>query len=248
MSPGKDGDDVNIPLPGLGPPSSDPPREPAPPPSSTAGTGVRVPIPTRSTSGADLPRAERTTPGFRSSLFTALTGRPTADGGGRDVNSQLITAFGASPRDPSRADTAAAAKSLGVSQRSVQRWIAGQGISAKHRGTVARRARQAMTTKRGRARVLAQTAGAGRPPGRKGQGLFVGGVQGVTSSVIDNYRDRETGVVLSDADLEDMRQTWVEHGDEGAAAWLHQHWDSHYVGGWHFTEIDDIHWGDTRNY
>lgn len=38
-------------------------------------------------------------------------------------------------------------------------------MSARHRGTIARRARQAMTTKRGRARVLAQTSGAGRPPG-----------------------------------------------------------------------------------
>lgn len=207
-----------------------------------------MPLPTRSSSGAELPRAEQRTPAFGVSVFTALTGRPTAEGGGRDVRSQLITAFGASPRDPSRPDTAAAAKALGVSQRSVQRWVAGQGISARHQSTVARRARQAMTTKRGRARVLAQTSGAGRPPGRKGQGLFVGGVQGVRSSIMDNYRDRETGVVLSESDLEDLRQTWAEHGDAGASAWLHQHWDSHYVGGWHFSEIDDVHWGDTRNY
>lgn len=238
-----DGDDVNIPLPGLGDPRRAEPASPAQP-----RTGGRVPVPTHGSSGAPLPRAEQTTPGFRTSLFTALTGRPATDPGQGDVRSQLITAFGASRRDPTRPDTAAAAKALGVSQRSVQRWVSGHGISPTHRRNVTRRARQAMTTKRGRARVLAQTAGAGRPPGRKGQGLFVGGVQGVRSSVEDNYRDRETGVVLSEADLEDLRQTWAEHGDEGAAAWLHQHWDSHYVGGWHFSEIDDVRWGDTRNY
>lgn len=244
MSPSKDGDDVNIPLPGFETGQQQPEPEPDPAPRA----GARVPVPTRGSSGAPLPRAEQTTPAFRTSLFTALTGRPASDPGQGDVRSQLITAFGASPRDPSRPDTAAAAKALGVSQRSVQRWVAGQGISPAHRSNVARRARQAMTTKRGRARVLAQTAGAGRPPGRKGQGLFVGGVQGVTSSIADNYRDRETGVVLSEADLEDLRQTWAEHGEEGAAAWLHQHWDSHYVGGWHFNQIDNVHWGDTRNY
>lgn len=248
----------DIPLPGLELPGPGQTSTPSPaqdghsrPRPGRARTRTRASapapqVPTHSASGALLPTVESTTPQFGRTMFSALTGRPAA-GRGDSIRAQLITAFGASRRDPDRPDTAAAAKALGVSQRSVQRWVAGQGISPQHTRAVSTRARQAMSTKRGRARAIA-AGGSGRPPGRSGQGLIIGGVQGVKSSIADNYRDRETAVRLSDEDLAGLQAAWVEHGDTGAAAWMHQHWDSHYVSGWHFSEIDDVRWGDTRNY
>lgn len=233
---GDGGDGIDIPLPGLGSPTDDTPAS-----SRPRGPG----IPSTGRSGAPLPEASTVDPRFSEKLFQTFTGRTGATRG--DVRGQLITAFGASPRDPNRPDTAEAARRLGVSQRSVQRWLKGGGVRPQTQAALTRRARQAMTTKRGRARALAQSTFT-RPPGRRGQGLIIGGWQGVVSSVDDNYRDRDTGVQLSTQDLEALQDTWVEHGQDGAIAWLHQHWDSHYTDGWHFRDIDDIGWGPTQNY
>lgn len=229
---------VNIPLPGM----PDPPQTGQP--SSTPKAGA--------SSDDGRPRAETLTQDFRESLFGALTGRQVRGAGSGDLRSQLIAAFGSSSRDPSRPDTAAAAKGLKVSQRSVQRWLkTNGGLSKQHDQALKRRARQAMTTKRGRERALAaaQRSGAGmRPTGRAGRGLRVGGVQGVTSDLEGDYRDRDTAVVVTDEDLTGLQSAWTEGGDVGAAAWLHNHWDTHYVGGWHFKSIDDVSWSDTKNY
>lgn len=237
---------VNIPLPGMPEPPAARPAEPRQP------RAERLQAPTRSTGGDLLPKAEATSQEFRESLFGVLTGRKIKGSGRGDVRAQLIAAFGASARDSSRPNTAAAAKGLGVSQRSVQRWLkTGGGLSPSHNKKLQRRARQAMTTKRGRQQALAATQRAGvkpRPPGMGGRGLKVGGMQGVTSSLEGDYRDRDTAVIIKDEELQELRGVWAEGGDTAAAAWLHQHWDEHYVGKWHFKSIDSIEWTDTKNY
>lgn len=255
MSPGKsrgpggggNGGGFDIPLPGMPGDDDEPDDQDRQPPAGGAE------LPTAGKAGQDLPQMEQRTPAFREAVYQFVTGRQGAAGAAEgDVRAQLIAAYGTSPRDPSRPDTAAAAKSLGVSQRSVQRWVKrGGGLSTQHRSTLDRRARQAMTTKRGRARALAaaQRTGSNKPPpGSKGRGISVGGVQGVVSSISDNYRDRDAAVQVTSEDLEQLQQFWVEHGDAGAAAWLHQHYDAHYTQGWHFQDIDDIGWSDSRNY
>lgn len=244
MSPtgGDDGQFPNIPLPGLGTPGE--PERPRP----SGGPTPRVALPTQSTSGAELPtmlEAERTSAAWRETAFTFVTGRAGGSYEG-DSRAQLIAAFGASDRDPTRPDVKAAAKALKVSTRSVQRWIAGGGVSAQHAKTLRTKARQAMTTKRGRERAI-RAIGALQPPKGK-NAIKIGGYQGVTTGEAGNYRPRETKVQVSAFDLEQLQQLWVDHGEAGAEAWLHAHYDQHYQSGWHFQSISDITWDSSTNY
>jgi len=190
-----------------------------------------------------------TSSSFQEATFGFLTGRTATGVLDGDRNAQLVVAYGASRRDPTRVDVAAAAKGLGVTRRSVQRWLAGGGISPAHAAKLQKTARQAMTTKRGRQRVMRATRAskaAQRPPGKTG--LRIGGVQGVLSGTTDAHRDRVTNVSFTDNDLEAMQDLWVEHGTAGAAAFLHQQMDQHYCEGWQFLSVDDLDWGDSTNY
>lgn len=200
--------------------------------------------------GAPLPQiTEPVSPQLREQMFSFLTGRNGVGAASGDLDAQLISAFGASRRDTSRPDTAAAAKKLGVSQRSVQRWLAGGGVRGDHREKIQRTARQAMTTKRGRARALrdsAKAGGAKRPRGRTG--IKLGGRQGVTSDLEVNYRARECTVGITDADVEAMQNIWVNHGEQGAAAFLQSHYDEHYAAGWHIQEVESLEWGNSTIY
>ena len=63
-----------------------------------------------------------------------------------------------------------------------------------------------------------------------------------------NYRARTTQVQVTAEDMDLMRQLWVEHGDNGMEAFLHQHFDQHYQAGWHFRSIEEIGWGSSTNY
>ena len=246
MSPngtGGPGGFENVPLPGM-PPTPQPgagARQPA------AGGGVG--LPDTGSSGAQLPHldeGERGSTELRERMFAFVTGRQASGALEGDRRAQLIAAFGASARDPARPDVAAAAKGLKVSPRSVQRWVAGGGMSPRHAATLRTRARQAMTTKRGRA-AAARAAGPPRPPpGRNA--IQVGGVQGVISGETGNYRARTTQVQITAEDMDLMRQLWVEHGDNGMEAFLHQHFDQHYQAGWHFRSIEEISWGSSTNY
>src|SRR5664279_1619399 len=88
---------------------------------------------------------------LRSLLFASLTGRE-GDVSGQptgDVPAMLTAAYGPGPRGG--VHTRAAAADLGVSQRTVQRWVAGEGHqrnrpAPEHLRTLARKARQAATT------------------------------------------------------------------------------------------------------
>ncbi|MDN5779667.1 MAG: hypothetical protein L0H96_22515 [Humibacillus sp.] len=227
-------------------------RPSAPPsrPASSAARESRPELPTYGASGSELPTLESSTAhtsSTRETLFGFMTGRQAGGAlGDGDRSAQLIAAYGASRRDPDRPDTAAAAKGLGVSTRSVQRWLKGGGISAGHADKLRTVSRQAMTTKRGRERA-ARLAGAPKlPPGRNA--VTVTGEQGVISGDTGNYRTRDSTVQFTNADLQTMQQLWVEHGEDGAAAFLHQHFGQHYVEGWHFRSIDEISWGESSMY
>ena len=236
-----DGQFPNIPLPGLGIPTE--PERPTP----TSGP-VRATLPTESTSGAGLPSmldAERSSSAWKSTAFSFVTGRAGGAFDG-DSRAQLIAAFGASERDPARPDVKAAAKALKVSPRSVQRWIAGGGISPRHAKTLRTKARQAMTTRRGRERAVRSMGALQAPRGKNA--IRIGGIQGVTTGDTGNYRPRETKVQVSAFDLERLQQLWVDHGEAGAEAWLHAHFDQHYQSGWHFQSISDITWDTSTNY
>lgn len=218
---------VDVPLPGM------------------PGERDRPAPPQHTISGADLPHLLPEAQGsdWRERAFTFITGRDGRGAADGDRAAQMIAAFGPSQRDPARPDVRAAAANLGVSPRSVQRWLAGGGMRPQHAQDLQRKARQAMTTKRGRART-AKAAGMSTPPPGK-NAIRVAGVQGVKSGRDGNYRVRETAVQLDAADLERLHELWVEHGEAGVEAFFHSHWDAHYVAGWHFRSIDDITWDNS---
>ncbi|TFF04352.1 hypothetical protein [Cellulosimicrobium funkei] len=183
----------------------------------------------------------------RGRLFQALTGRRGADvsGAGSNMRGMLLAAFGASRRDPSKPDTAAAAKGLGVSQRTVQRWLAPS--TRQHQrpkpATVQKlttKARQAATTKTGRARALAQVAAARGLP----SGGFRVGVTGYQGLELDPSYARVRHVPF-DLDSPELTQgflnAYVQGGEKGAMGWLTKNVDEIYgVDRWEFGRIDSI--------
>ena len=194
---------------------------------------------------AGLPKSTQT----RGSIFAGLTGRRGGDvsgGGEGSVRDQLLAAYGPGRR-AGTVNTAAAAKDLGVTQRTVQRWITGAGerIRAPRAGTAKKlqtRSRQAATTKRGRAKAIAGRRG--DKYSRYGGLLKVRGDQGTRGNTGYYFRFRTTAVELSPEEVEELRTAWVDGGDQGAAGWLQAAWGDKYVDDWNFGSIETLGFAD----
>lgn len=176
----------------------------------------------------------------RNAFFRALTGQGGADVQGGSLKGMLLAAFGGSKKDRDRPDTAAAAKGLGVSQRTVQRWLAGEGHQRQlPRPTTMKklttRARQAASTRAGRARALAD---ARHQLTRRGFQIRISGVQGPQPGP-DYMRPRTTGMNLDDPQLAaGFLDAWERGGDAGAQRYLID--QQVYYDTWAFESIDDI--------
>ena len=85
---------------------------------------------------------------LRGKLFTALTGRDADVSGqaGGDLRGMLMAVGGASRRTKSGIDLTKAAKSLGVSRRTVERWVKTEQTSAGQRPSIACGAMRANST------------------------------------------------------------------------------------------------------
>lgn len=179
-----------------------------------------------------------------SQIFQALSGRHPATGDPDPergaLTSSLIAAYGTSKRDPSRPNVKAAAKGLGVSERTVQRWITTKGTQ-QYRPRIATltklktKARQAETTKRGRARAIKQMRAA-HPRGIR---VTLAADQGVSA---DYARHR---TVTFDLDNPTMSQAFFDAyengGDAGALSYLTKTSDESYgVSSWWIGSIDHI--------
>lgn len=217
-----------------------------PAPQKAPSSASAVPMPTTSKrsglplAGVDAPKDRGR---FRETLHGFMTGRPVEGASKGNISAQLMAAFGPSKRDPSRPDTARAAKELGTSTRTVQRWLKGDHAPrAQASKALQTKSRQAMTTKAGRARAIRASQVSSAP------GISVKGLQGVRSGGQGYYRQRECAVALSPGDLQNLQDTYVAHGDNGAQAWLQQHMDHHYAEGWHIREIDGISWAPSSVY
>lgn len=182
----------------------------------------------------------------RGQFFQAMTGRDGADvsgSRGSDITAMLLGAFGASRRHPDRPDTAAAAKALKVTQRTVQRWLATsdhqhQRPRAATLSTLVTRARQAATTKAGRARTAQQSTRGAIGHVTKGMRVVVSGRQGVSP---DYFRQRSANFDIDPDLAPGFVQAWVDGGDAGASRWLVDHCESTYqVGSWAFGTIDQV--------
>lgn len=178
----------------------------------------------------------------RSTVFSGLSGRQGAELGSSEssVRGMLIAAFGTSKRDPNRPDVKTAAKALGVTTRTVQRWIASeQKQHQKPKATtldkLTKRARQAVTTRRGRAAALK----AARQKYAAGTRVTMTGTQGIS---VDYARPR---TVPFDLDTPEMAQSFFDAyekgGEKGAMDFLNQHADEGYgVSSWYVGSLDSI--------
>lgn len=181
-------------------------------------------------------------PQTRSAVFSALSGRQGAEMGSTDssVRGMLIAVFGTSKRDPSRPDVKAAAKGLGVTTRTVQRWIAVEG-KQRHKpkastlGKLTKRARQAVTTRRGRAAAVK----AARQKYTTGARVTTTGTQGISQ---DYARPR---TVSFDFDTPEMAQSFFDAyengGEKGVMDFLNSRADEGYgVPSWYVENLDSI--------
>lgn len=182
--------------------------------------------------------------GIRGKLFTAMTGRD-ADVQGRadgDVRGMLMAVGGASRRTRSGIDLTTAARKLGISRRTAERWVKtaqtgqGQRPSARHAEALASKSRQAATTKAGRRAALAGAAT--RQAISRGARLTITGKQGPLSR--DYMRNRTTQLDLDPADAEAMMNAWENGGEKGFRSWAASHWDQEYVDDWRFGDLDDV--------
>lgn len=186
------------------------------------------------------------TEGLRGRVFEALTGRRDVDvsGRGEDVTGQLMAIGGPSPRTRSGIDLTKAARSLGVSRRTVERWVktaqtgTGQRPSAQHARLVAGKARQVATTQGGRREALASSGARQAVSG--GARLSMRGLQGPRAAGRDYVRSRTTQLDLDPADAQAMVDAYERGGDKGFMSWATAHWGQEYVDDWRFESLDEI--------
>lgn len=174
-------------------------------------------------------------------IFQGLTGRKGAPTGG-NVRDMIVAAFGTTKRGGP--NTRAAAEQLGVSQRSVQRWIAGENRKQRHAprsdhlSTLRTKARQSATTKKGRKTSL--DGARARFSGRKSARLTTYGMQGPEGGGKGYSRQRGVTLELDADDIDAMFDSYEKGGDAGVTQWLEQHHSNNYVPGWTFENIDRI--------
>ena len=133
---------------------------------------------------------------LRGKLFAALTGRQVDVSGtaGADLRGQLMAVGGPSGRTKSGIDLTKAAKGLGVSRRTVERWVKteqtgdGQRPSPGHAKKLATKARQAATTKAGRKAALAGST-VRQAVASRGARLSITGLQGPRAAGRDYMRN-----------------------------------------------------------
>lgn len=174
----------------------------------------------------------------RRALFEAITGKSGADVSGQSGNvaGMLQTVYGTTRNGQQVVDTREAAKRLGVSQRTVQRWMSGQNKPAgDHLKALQKRSRQAVTTKRGRERAVKRSAAAQAVKG-DGVRVEVSGMQGPK----DYARDRRSGQKLSPDEYQALLEAYAAGGDNGALDFLQAVYSEKYVDNWEFGAVSSF--------
>ena len=184
---------------------------------------------------------------LRGKIFSALTGRQ-ADVSGKadgDMSGMLMAVGGPSSKTKSGIDLTKAAKSLGVSRRTVERWVktaqtgTGQRPSAKHAATLVTKARQAATTKAGRKAALAGST-VRQAIATRGARVSIEALQGPRAAGRDYMRKRTTQIDLDPTDAEAMMSAWENGGEKGFMSWATSHWGNEYLDDWKFGEVDTV--------
>lgn len=189
--------------------------------------------------------------GRRSALFSGLFGKQLGgdidvSGKGTDIVSMLRAAYGPGSRG-NAVDTRTAAKELGVSQRTVQRWIANKDHQhakpkAQHLKAIRKASRQAATTKKGRQRHVAKarSTAQARKIGQLGGQLSVRGNSGVVTGGKSYMRPRTVKLQVPPRDIDSMWSAYEQGGEKGFSQWLSSWADSNYVDGFDFEKINSL--------
>lgn len=179
---------------------------------------------------------KKLTPQVRNSIFNALTGRGGDITTGGTLTDKLVAAFGPGRRGAT-VNTQAAAKALGVTPRTIQRWVKGEIRNPKpsHAQALAKAARQAATTKAGRKAALA--AARGDRASKRGATMRIRGQQGPLD--YERY-GRTVTLDLNPEQVEAMRDAYEAGGDKGMLGWTTTELDQNYVADWNIVTIDDI--------
>lgn len=173
-------------------------------------------------------------------LFRGLTGRAGNPTG--SIKEMLIAAYGSNK--PGRPDTRKAAQDLGVSQRTVQRWIAGEDRKQRNKpkadslSKVRIRARQAATTKKGRKAAVQKARE--NLSNRKAVQLSIYAMQGPKTGGKDYSRLRSTSIQVSGDEVEAMFDAYERGGDKAVTQWLETQYSGSYVPDWGLADIRDM--------
>lgn len=180
----------------------------------------------------------------RNAVFRFFTGQDYSTVSSSPASMLRYLYAGKSDRHP--IDTKTAAARLGVSQRTVQRWIKGDSNPRPELlKKLTDRTRQTVTTKRGRTQ-MAKRAKASLPGDRRT--LIVHGVQGLSADPQDmGYnRNGNSYIHLTDDEQRGLIDAWGNGGDTGALSYLEgiyaqpgRYTDS---GTWRFHGVDGMQW------
>lgn len=178
----------------------------------------------------------------RSLFFGALTGRTDAEVTGKSGNvaGMLRTLYS---RPDGKISSKNAAKDLGVSQRTIQRWVKGeQAPKAGNLDKLNTAARRAATTKAGRRKAV-QSQKHSRLA-QRGARLTIRGNQGVPGSNRhgDSYtRFRSASLQLTPVEFQDLLDAYAEHGDTGLQQYLQDEYTNKYgAGTWNVNFISEL--------
>lgn len=178
------------------------------------------------------------TPKVRNTIFNAVTGRTGDVSGtvGGSLTDKLVAAFGPGPRG-AVVNARAAAKALGVTPRTVQRWVKGEIRTPKpgHAKALTKMARQAASTRAGRKAALA--AARGDRASRYGATLRVRGEQGPRD--YERY-GRTVSLDLDPSQVQAMRDAYEAGGDKAMMDWTTAEMDQNYVADWNIVSLTDI--------
>ncbi|MFH8253013.1 helix-turn-helix domain-containing protein [Microbacterium sp. B2969] len=149
---------------------------------------------------------------------------------------RTITTPGGVKKAVTKISTADAAKALGVSQRTVQRWLKGVHTPKQTvMNNLKKKARQAVTTKRGRQQMVRRARANQRIP-MGGVKVSVTGTQGPR----DYSRDRTIQQKLTPEEYENFRSAWAMGGDVAAREYLEAVLSEKYVDDWKIGKISGM--------
>lgn len=154
---------------------------------------------------------------------------------------RTVTTPGGVKKSVTKISTAEAAKALGVSQRTVQRWLKGvHNPKQTVMDTLKKKARQAVTTKRGRQQMV-RRARANQKISGSWVKVAVSGQQGPNDAWDPHYgRDRTIQQKITPEEYENFRNAWAMGGDVAAREYLEAVLSARYVDDWKIGRITSM--------